>query len=113
MGPLVIIATNWAMIEEQIFLVLAILSLLVWIICAVTMFLVQDDANLTVAAQQPKSHATFMKSLLYNQVPLRAFVNARSLLAEVTLIMTWICATFILPFYAIYATEKGVTLVSC
>lgn len=39
-------------------------------------------------------------------------MNARSLLAEVTLVMSWICATFILPFYAVYAVEKGVMLVS-
>lgn len=36
----------------------------------------------------------------------------RSILAQTTLVVAWICATFMLPFFAILVESKEITLVS-
>lgn len=43
----------------------------------------------------------FIKSLLYNQVPLTAFLNRRAMLAFFALIVGFILVTFFLPFFAL------------
>lgn len=53
-----------------------------------------------------------MRSLLYNQLPLRSYLNMRSMLAQTTLVVAWVCATFMLPFFSILVEFKKIRLVS-
>ena len=49
----------------------------------------------------------FIKSLLYNQVPLTAFLNRRSLLAFFALFVGFTMVTFIHPFFALIRSRKS------
>lgn len=49
----------------------------------------------------------FIKSLLYNQVPLTAFLNRRSLLAFFALVVGFTMVTFIHPFFALIRSRKS------
>lgn len=44
---------------------------------------------------------SFIKSLLYNQVPLTSFINYRAVLAFFSLLTGFILVTFVLPFFAL------------
>jgi hypothetical protein len=98
-------------------LVLAGISLVIWIICAVKMALTPDPTQQLRSEMERRQHRrrlkSFIRSLLYNQVPLRAFLNWRSVLASITLTVSWICATYFLPYLVNYIGEKRVTQVSC
>ena len=43
----------------------------------------------------------FIKSLLYNQVPITAYMNRRAMLAFLSLLFGFILLTFMLPFFAL------------
>ena len=49
----------------------------------------------------------FIKSILYNQVPLTAFFNRRSLLASSTILMGFTLVTFVLPFFSLISERPG------
>lgn len=48
-----------------------------------------------------------IRSLLYNQVPLTAFLNRRTLLAFFALSVGFILVTFVLPFFALIRSRKS------
>ena len=50
---------------------------------------------------------SFIKSLLYNQVPLTAFINGRSVLAIYSLLVGFILVTFVLPFFALIRNRSS------
>ena len=49
----------------------------------------------------------FIKSLLYNQVPLTAFLNRRTLLAFFALLVGFLLVTFVMPFFALIRARKS------
>lgn len=49
----------------------------------------------------------FIKSLLYNQVPLTAFLNKKAFLAFSALLVGFILVTFVLPFFALIRNRKS------
>ena len=48
----------------------------------------------------------FLKSLLYNQIPLTAFFNRRTVLAFFALFVGFILVTFVIPFFALIRNRK-------
>jgi len=107
-GPLVVISAYPFIGANGVFLTLAIISFLVWVICGTTMTFSPDESIPLTSNEPSRVYSSFVRSLLYNQVPLRSFLNRRSLLAQFTLFMAWTCATFVLPFYTIYLNDKDV-----
>ena len=49
----------------------------------------------------------FIKSILYNQVPLTAFLNRRALLASSTIWMGFSVVTFPMPFFSLISDRPG------
>ena len=49
----------------------------------------------------------FIKSLLYNQVPLTAFLNRRTLLAFFALLVGFLLVTYVMPFFALIRQRKS------
>ena len=49
----------------------------------------------------------FIKSILYNQVPLTAFLNRRSILASSTIWMGFSVVTFPMPFFSLISERPG------
>ena len=49
----------------------------------------------------------FIKSLMYKQVPLTAFLNRRTMLAFFSLFVGFLLITFVLPFYALIRNRKS------
>ena len=49
----------------------------------------------------------FIKSILYNQVPLTAFMNRRALLASSTIWMGFSVVTFPMPFFSLISDRPG------
>jgi hypothetical protein len=50
---------------------------------------------------------SFIKSLLYNQVPMTAFLNRRAMLAFFALLVGFILVTFMLPFFALIRNRSS------
>ena len=53
------------------------------------------------------SQSEFIKSILYNQVPLTAFLNRRFILASSTMLMGFILVTFVIPFFSLLSQRPG------
>jgi hypothetical protein len=65
----------------------------------------EEQPSMTPRGSNPiERNGSFVRSLLYNQVPLTAFVNGRSVLALSSLFIQWILATYFFPFYAYIAS---------
>jgi len=50
----------------------------------------------------------FIKSLLYNQIPMTAFLNKRSMLAGMTILMGFIFVSFMMPFFSLMRDRRAI-----
>ena len=108
LGPLLVICAYPIKGDYAVFLLLAICSLCAGVACSTGLYCVPRRPTVIRAETQSRTYLNFVKSLLYNQVPLRAFMNRRSILAIMSLLASWTCATFFLPFFAIYVRQLEV-----
>ena len=119
LGPFLVtfITTAEQMRSREIFLYLAIATTAVWVIFSISFREQQPQSRprrqrqgaerLDTASYQPldskrlSRQRGFIKSILYNTVPLTAFINRRTVLASSTIIVGYIQISFVMPFFSL------------
>ena len=119
LGPFLVtfITTAEQVRSREIFLYLAIATTLVWVFFSISFREQkpqerprrqrQEVERLDTASYQPldsrrlSRQRGFIKSILYNTVPLTAFINRRTLLASATIIVGYIQISFVMPFFSL------------
>lgn len=92
-GPLLIFCFYRFLGVTGVFCILAIVSFCIWMSCAIVMALDaeknSESLNIdTTEITNDEGYNSFVKSLLYNQLPLRAFINRRAIQSSFTLFIS-------------------------
>lgn len=119
-GPLVIVAASPNRSPAEIAAYLSAAILAAWLITAILMmtdYFIQRSQPAQEEEVLPRANlirrvGSFVRNLLYSDVPFTAYFNKRAALAITALFMQWILATYFLSYYTLLGSDR-IRIVAC